>query len=86
MVANSPISLLILSRNSSLVSSLRAQSDERELLREQILFGEIVERGNQLALGQIAGGAKDHHDAGIAGAAGAGSVSGCSSLFCDLHF
>src|SRR6185437_1543256 len=38
-----------------------------ELVRQQVDLGEVVERRNQLALGQVAGGAEDHHDAGIAG-------------------
>ena len=43
--------------------------DHREFARQQLLLGQVVERGNQLAVGQVAGRAEDHHDAGIAGPA-----------------
>ena len=73
VVANSPISLPIMSRNCSVISSLRAKPTRRIPWRAVVL-GEVVKRRDQLALGEIAGSAEDHHDAGIAGAAGAGSV------------
>ena len=38
-------------------------ADDRELLREQLAIGERVERGNELALGQVARGTEDHDGA-----------------------
>ena len=40
-------------------------ADDRELLREQVAVGERVERGNELALRQVAGRAEDHERARI---------------------
>src|SRR6185437_14047178 len=44
-----------------------SNAEDSELVRQQVDFREVVESGNQLALGQIARGAEHHHDAGIAG-------------------
>ncbi len=41
-------------------------ADHGEFPRQQVVFRQIVERGNQLAAGQVAAGAKNHHGAGIA--------------------
>src|SRR5208337_4296194 len=42
-----------------------AHADHGKLAREQLLAGEIVESGNQLASGQVASEAENHHDARI---------------------
>ena len=53
-----------------LVGQGRARhADHGEFPRQQVVFRQIVERGNQLAAGQVAAGAKNHHGAGIAGLA-----------------
>ncbi len=46
------------------------EADDGELLREEIVVGEIAKRGNELALGEVAGGAENHHDAGSGGRVG----------------
>ena len=46
---------------------IAADADDGKFARQQLLAGEVVERGNQLAAGQVAGKAEDHHDAGIGG-------------------
>ena len=69
VVANSAISLDNMSRNSSLVEFVSSEADDREFLGQQIVLGEVVERGKQFALGEIAGSAEDHHGAGVARAA-----------------
>src|SRR5580704_5391782 len=65
---------------------LARHAHQRELFGEQVFVCEIVERGDQLAFGQIARGAKDDHNAWVPGTPGNRSVTGSSSLFCDLHF
>ena len=45
------------------------EADDGEMLGKQAVAGEIVERGEQFALGEVSGGAEDDHDARIAGAA-----------------
>ncbi len=45
-----------------------AHADHGELLRQQLLAGEVVESGNQLAARQVAGKAEDYHDTRICGA------------------
>src|SRR6266446_2848027 len=40
------------------------EADDGELLGEQIVAGKVAERGNELALSQVAGGPEDDHDAG----------------------
>src|SRR5262249_26785447 len=40
------------------------EADDRELLRQQPLALEVVERRDELALGQVAAGAEDHDRAG----------------------
>ncbi len=52
-----------------------AHADHGKLARQQLLAGQVVERGNELAAGQVSGEAEDHHDAGIAGASNLGFVS-----------
>ena len=42
-----------------------AHADHGELARQQLLAGEVVESGNQLAAGQVAGKAENDHDARI---------------------
>ena len=42
-----------------------AHADHGELARQQLLAGEVVESGNQLASGQVAGKAENHHDTWI---------------------
>ena len=42
-------------------------SDQREILRQQVLLGQVIERRQQHALGQIAGCAEDHHGAAVRG-------------------
>src|SRR5581483_4024694 len=44
-------------------------TEDGEFTREQLIFGEVIQSGNQLAAGQIAGSAEDDHDTGITGAA-----------------
>ena len=84
VVANSPISLPISSRNCSLRQLVAREAHQRELLGQQIVLGEIVERRDEFALGQIARRAKDHHHARIAGTSGAEN-SLRSDVFCQLH-
>ena len=45
------------------------EAENGELLRQQIVAAKVVERREELARGQIAGGAEDHHDAAIGDAA-----------------
>ena len=52
-------------RKSSSVSSRARDADDRELLGQQLPVGERVERGDQLALRQVARGAEDHEDARV---------------------
>ncbi len=59
--------------------------DHGEFLGKQIVLRQIVKRGNEFALGEIAGCAKNHHDARIAGAAGAGAGYCHNSFVCHLH-
>src|SRR6266436_4102500 len=40
------------------------EADDGELFGEQIVGGEVAERGDELALSQVAGGAEDDHNAG----------------------
>jgi hypothetical protein len=42
---------------------LDGNADDHEFLGEQIPLGEIIDRGNQFPLGQIAARAEDHHGA-----------------------
>src|SRR5580704_3974361 len=46
------------------------RTDDGELLREEIVVGEIAKRGNEFALGKVAGGAENDHDAGGSGGIG----------------
>ncbi len=39
---------------------------QREVLGEQVVFRQVIKCGDELALGEIAGRAKDHHHARIA--------------------
>src|SRR5215469_10572943 len=41
--------------------------DDGKIAREEIDFRQVVERGNQLAAGEVASRAKDNHNAGIGG-------------------
>ena len=45
------------------------EAEDRELLRQEFVAGQVVERGQQLARGEIAGRAEDHHDAAVGDAA-----------------
>src|ERR1035441_8761905 len=45
-------------------------ADHGELARQQLLAGEIVESGNQLAARQVSGKTEDHHHARICDASG----------------
>ena len=49
-----------------------AETDDGEIRREQLLAGEVVERRDELAAGQVAGEAEDDHDARVGHARGAG--------------
>ena len=46
------------------------ETHDAEGLRHQLLERQVVESGNQLARGQIAGGTKDDHGAGLGGSPG----------------
>jgi hypothetical protein len=46
------------------IEVVACETDDGELFGEQITGGEIAQGGNQLALGQVPGGAEDDHDAG----------------------
>src|SRR5271166_1614480 len=48
-----------------------AEADDGEIGREQLLAGEIVERGDELAAREVSGKAEDDHDAGVGHASGA---------------
>src|SRR5260370_23689149 len=43
------------------------EADDGELLGEQIVTGKVAERGNELPLGEVAGGPEDNHNAGRGG-------------------
>ena len=47
----------------------RGEADDGEMLGQQVVPGEVVQRGDELALGQIAARAEDHHHARIGGIA-----------------
>ena len=44
------------------------ETEDGEFARQQVVASQVVERGDELARGEIAGGSKDHHDAAIGGA------------------
>ena len=48
---------------------VEGRADQRKLARQQLGLGEVVQRGDELALGQIAGRAEDDHQARVAGSA-----------------
>jgi hypothetical protein len=47
-----------------------ADAYHSKLAREQLVPGQIVEGGEELAAGKVAGGAEDDHDAGVSRAGG----------------
>src|SRR5450759_3210987 len=61
-----------------------AHADHGELARQQLLAGEVVESGNQLAARQVAGKAEDHHDTRISGSPDS-RFGGCWQNFCLSH-
>ena len=61
-----------------------AHADDGKLARQQLLGGEVVESGNQLAASQVAGKAEDHHDTRISGAPHS-RFGGCWQNFCLSH-
>ena len=61
-----------------------AHADHGELARQQLLAGEVVESGNQLAARQVAGEAEDHHDTRISRAPHS-RFGYCWQNFCLSH-
>ena len=66
-------------RGEGLLERPAGDADDREVLRQQPGLLQVIERGQELALGEVAGRAEDDDDAGIGGAlrlhmAGAGAV------------
>ncbi len=67
------------------VHLIASHAHQRKFLRKQIILGEIVERRDQLALGQVARSAEYHHHARIGRPARAGGIPFRSCFFSDLH-
>ena len=62
-------------------------ADDGDLFGQQAGLVEVIERGQELALGEVAGGAEDDHDAGVGGALGLRGRGRCGGFHCDAcHF